>query len=420
MSVTRSGPVVPAGIDLTNLDNFVDGFPHGDFAKLRAIAPVLWHEPTRHTPAGEGFWSVVGLPESLEVMHDPVSYSSETGGDRPYGGTLLEDSPVAGSFLNMMDDPRHNRIRRLVSRGLTPRVIKRLETDLRARTDALLDVALDRSTDGEAIDWLSAVGAEVPLQAICILLGVPEADRHQVGAWVHHVFDRPEGDQILSPQGAEAAGEMAAYTERLLATKQREPSDDMLSVVVHAVLPDEDPPQLTPEELSAFFFLLFAAGSDTTRSAGSAGLWELANAPADYARLRDDPALVATFIEESVRYMSPSAHNRRTATTTVELAGCSIEPGDKVVFWEAAANRDERVFEDPDRFDIARSPNPHIGFGHGVHHCLGANLARLELRVITEALLARVTAVEPAGAIEWTRSNKHNGVRRVPVRLTPA
>jgi cytochrome P450 len=417
---SRPRPLVPADLDLTDLDRFADGFPHAAFARLRALGPVLWHEPTGHTPDDEGFWSVVTHAESLEVMHDPDRYSSETGGDRPYGGTLIADSAVAGAVLNMMDDPRHNRIRRLVSKGLTPRVIGRLEDDLRRRTITLVDAAVARAADGETIDWLVEVGAEVPLQAICILLGVPEQDRHQLGEWVHHAFDYPEGDNDGLGSTGDAAGKMGAYGQALMAAKRERPTDDMLSVVVHATLEDEDPPRLTPEELSTFFFLLFAAGSDTTRSAGAAGVWALAHDPSQLDRLRADPTLVPTFVEESVRYMSPAAHNRRTATTDSTLAGCEIRAGEKVVFWEASANRDERVFVEPDRFDVGRSPNPHIGFGHGVHHCLGANLARLELRVIAEELRTRVQGIEPAGPVEWTRSNKHNGVRHLPVRLRPA
>jgi cytochrome P450 len=157
------------GVDLTDLDNFAAGFPHDIFAVHRAEAPVWWHEPTAHTPDGEGFWSVATYAEVLEVLNDPVGYSSERGGDRPYGGTLIQDLPVAGTVLNMMDDPRHNRIRRLVSTGLTARTVQRLEDELRRRAGALLDAV----PDGEPIDLLVEVAAELPMQMICILLGVP-------------------------------------------------------------------------------------------------------------------------------------------------------------------------------------------------------------------------------------------------------
>jgi len=190
-------------------------------------------------------------------------------------------------------------------------------------------------------------------------------------------------------------------------------------VVAAASLPDEDPSQLSDAELLGFFFLLFAAGSDTTRSAAAGGLHALTLHPGEYQRLRADRSLAATAVDEMVRYVSPSAYNRRTVTTPTELAGHRLEPGQKVVFWEASANRDELVFADPDGFDVGRQPNPHLGFGHGVHHCLGASLARLELTVILTELLDRAAVVESAGPPEWTRTNKHNGVRHLPVRLIP-
>jgi cytochrome P450 len=379
---------------------------------------VLWHAPTAHTPDGDGFWSVATHAESQLVLHDPLTYSSVTGGDRPYGGTILPDTPVAGEMLNMMDDPRHARIRRLVSKGFTPRMIGRLEGELRRRAGLLLDDAVARSDAGEPVDFLTAVAAEVPLQAICILLGVPEADRHLVGGWIHHVFDFPDEFEFGGTnQAAEASMEMAGYGVELLARKRAEPADDLLSVVAGASLPDEDPSELSDGELLGFFFLLFAAGSDTTRSAAAGGVHALTRFPDEYERLRADRSLVPTAVDEMVRYVSPSAYNRRTVTTPTDLAGHHLMPGEKVVFWEASANRDELVFADPDRFDAGRQPNPHLGFGHGVHHCLGASLARLELTVILTDLLDRVATVESAGPPEWTRTNKHNGVRHLPVHV---
>ncbi len=405
-----------AAIDLTDLDNFADGFPHDLFAIHRAEAPVHWHEPTEHTPDGEGFWSIATHAETLAVMRDAVAFSSETGGDRPYGGTILPDSPAAGSLLNMMDDPRHQRIRTLVSHGLTPRRIARLEDDLRVRTRRLL-AAVD---DAGECDYLVDVAAELPMQAICILLGIPEVDRHFLFECVEQVFDfgnrRAAGgyDESMTASGAR----MFEYGANLIAEKRERAGDDMLSVVVHATLADQDPPALTDAELLSFFTLLFAAGSDTTRNAAAGGLVELARDPDSWARLRAHPELVPTAAEESVRWVSPAAYNRRTATRDLEFAGQRIAAGDKVVFWEASANRDERVFDRPMTFDIARDPNPHVGFGHGVHHCLGANLARLELRVLLDETLAAWATVELTGAPEWARSNKHTGLRHVPVRFT--
>jgi cytochrome P450 len=233
-------------IDLTDLDNFAAGFPHALFEIHRREAPVWWHEPTTHTPDGEGFWSVATHAETLAVLRDPDTYSSERGGDRRHGGTLLQDLEVAGIVLNMMDDPRHARIRRLVSVGLTPRRITHLETELHRRTRALLD----RVPSTGVVDFLVDVAAELPMQAICILLGVPEEDRHELWKAVDAGFDIRTGDAgfgVEEPGAAQAR--MLEYGAALIAEKRERPTDDMLSVVVHATLTDEDPPSLTDVEL---------------------------------------------------------------------------------------------------------------------------------------------------------------------------
>jgi cytochrome P450 len=410
-------PVRLDEIDLTDLDLFAHGFPHPVFTELRRAAPVWWHPPTAHTPDNEGFWSVHTHAACKAVIHDPVAYSSERGGDRPYGGTTIPDLPVAGMMLNMMDDPRHQRVRALVSKGLTPRTISRVEGELRRRTRQLVDDALDTRT----CEFMTAVAGELPMLAICMLLGIPEDDRHQLFEWIEHSFDFRDDREAFETTDAvaTAAASMFEYGARLIAEKRAHPADDMLSVVCNATLPGEDPPRLTDQELQFFFSLLWAAGADTTRNAIAGAVVAFTEYPDQLAVLRADPDAMATGIEEIVRWTHPAAYNRRTATRTTELDGQTIRLGDKVVFWEASANRDELVFAEPFRFDVRRHPNPHLGFGHGVHHCLGANLARLEIRVVLGELLARVDTIEPAGPVEWTRSNKHTGIRRLPVTLTP-
>ena len=252
-----------ADVDLTDLDNFAHGFPHPLFEVHRREAPVWWHEPTRHTPDGEGFWSVATYDEVWQVLKAPDVYSSERGGPRPYGGTLLQDMPIAGVVLNMMDDPRHARIRRLVSTGLTPRTVARLETELRRRARMLLAGV----EDGTTIDVLHGFAAELPMQAICILLGVPEDDRHALVEAVEHTFDIRGESFETSPSAAAAHARMFEYGSALIAAKRRDPTDDMLSIVVRATLADVEPPTLSDGELYAFFVLLFSAGSETTRNA---------------------------------------------------------------------------------------------------------------------------------------------------------
>ena len=218
---------------------------------------------TAHTPDGEGFWSVATYDEVLRVLRDPVTFSSETGGDRPYGGTIIQDLPVAGVVLNMMDDPRHARIRRLVTKGLTPVAVRNLERELRRRMRVLLE-----SADDEC-DFLVDVAAELPMQAICLLLGVPEADRHLLFDAVEHIFDIPDESDFLSMSRATAGrrGTDVRIRRGADSEKRAHPRQDMLSTVIHAELPDAEPPRLSDDELSAFFSLLFSAGAETTRNA---------------------------------------------------------------------------------------------------------------------------------------------------------
>lgn len=374
----------------------------------RRDAPVYWHEPTEHTPDGEGFWSVATYAETLAVLRDQDTYSSVTGGERPYGGTLLQDLPIAGQVLNMMDDPRHAQIRRLVNSGLSPRMIARVTDDLRQRARMLLDEV----ADGEPFDFLPQVAAELPMQMICILLGVPETDRHWLFEAVEPGFDfRGSRTAAIERLSVEDAGSrMYAYGSDLVARKRAEPGDDMLSVVAAESW-------LSDAELYLFFYLLFSAGAETTRNAIAGGLLALVEHPVAFDALRADPALLPTAVEEMVRWTSPSPSKRRTATRDTELGGHRVLAGQKVLVWEGSANRDAAVFTGPDEFDIARKPNPHLGFGQGVHYCLGANLARLELRVLFEELLARFSAVRLVEPVEWARSNRHTGIRHMVVEL---
>jgi len=415
-------------IDLTDLDLFANGFPHHVFALHRESAPVYWHEPTDHTPDGEGFWSVATHKEVMHVLHEPKSYSSETGGNRPYGGTLLQDIPVAGHVLNMMDDPRHFRIRRLVSSGLTPRMVSELESEFRKRTQ----VVLEQLEPGVELDFLVDIAADLPMQMICLLLGVPEEERHWMFRAVEPGFDFREGRKAweLDDDTNDLRERMTTFGNQLIAEKRKNPSNDMLSIVVHAELDipsGDEPTALTDTELYMFFSLLFTAGSETTRNAVAGGLNALFENPDQMMQLqtahrnnrKSAQNLLATTVEEMLRWTTPSCSKRRTATETLELAGHQLQPGDKVVIWESSANRDDLAFPMAATFDITRSPNPHVGFGHGIHHCLGANLARLEMTVLFDELLScmqsRQLTLIPNGPVEWTRSNRHTGFRSMPV-----
>lgn len=406
-------------VDLTDLDRFAAGFPHEIFTRLRRDRPVWFHPPTVHTPGGQGFWVLSRYDEIAAVAADAATFSSASGGNRDGGGTLIEDLPLgfaAGVLLNMMDDPRHRRIRRLSTPAVSPRTLREAEDELRARTAAILDAVADRG----GCDFLTEVAAELPLQVIAKLLGVPQEDRHQLFAWANATLDYDDRDLGGHSEKQLAAGAaMFEYGGRLIADKRRAPGDDLLSTVVNGSVPGDDgrPEPLTDLELQMFFNLLIAAGSETTRNSIAVGLMALIDHPEQWRALAAARPLLPTAVEEMLRWASSTPYNRRTATRDVLLGGETIRAGDKVTLWWASANRDERAFADPFRFDIRRTPNAHLAFGHGSHFCLGAALARLEMRVVIDALLDRFASIELAGPIEWTRSNKHSGVRHMPVVL---
>lgn len=391
-------------VDLSDGASFRDGFPHETFRWLREHDPVHWHEPTTRTPDGEGFWVVSRHADVALVQKDAATYSSETGGIREGGGTGIKDEPQAGTMLNMTDDPRHHRLRSLVNRGFTPRAIGALETELRRRADALLD-----AVGNEPFDAVRGFARELPSQAICIVLGVPEHDRAELLDWLDAGIEA-DGGAIVAP---EATRKLREYARQLIADKRRDSDGGIMSTIVHAV--SDDGSTLTDRELFAFFGLLFPAGAETTRSAIAGAIKAFVDHRDQYERLRAEPEIVAVAAEEIVRWTTPSVYKRRTASIDTELCGRSIRAGDKVTFWEMSANRDERVFDEPFTFDVTRDPNPHLGYGWGVHFCLGASLARLELKVALESLMARFAGFESTGPIEWTPNNRLFGLKRLPV-----
>jgi cytochrome P450 len=406
-------------IDLTDLDRFTRGFPHETFTFLRREAPVWRHPPTPRAPGGEGFWVISRHAETRRVLADPETFSSKGGPGREGGGTTLVDYQEGegpGEMLNMIDPPQHTRFRRLVNKGFTARMMNALEGGLRARTTRILDAVAAKG----ACDFVVDVAAELPLQAIAEILGVPQEDRHQLFRWSNAWTDHTEGDSAdRSEEAMEAALQAYGYAAELMEEKRRRPMDDVITQVVHAELEDEagDLEHLSEHELHLFFILLITAGSETTRNAISHGLLALLSNPAELEALTASPELMKTGVEEILRWTTPTAYNRRTATRDVELGGQAIAAGAKVSFWHASANRDEAVFADPFRLDLRRQPNPHITFGHGPHLCLGAALARIEIRIMYEELLRRFRRIELAGEVTWMRTNKFTGMRHMPIRF---
>jgi cytochrome P450 len=393
-------------IDLSDDETFRGGFPHDRFRWLRDHDPVSWHEPTARTPDGEGFWVVSRHADVATVLRDPVTFSSDRGGIRERGGTAIKDERTAGVMLNQTDDPQHQRLRSLVNRGFTPRAVAALTDELRRRAAGLLDGAGDRP-----FDFVQTFARELPSQAICLVLGVPEHDQPELLDWLDAGIE-DDSPSILSP---EAMRKIRSYAVELIAAKRARPDGAIMSTIVHAR--GDDGEGLRDDELIAFFALLFPAGSETTRSALAGAVAAFADQPEELEKLRADPSLTATAIEEIVRWTTPSVYKRRTASRATQLAGVPIGAGDKLTFWEMSANRDERAFADPFRFDVARTPNPHLGFGWGTHFCLGAGLARLEIKVLLDLLIQRDVRVERAGDVQWMPNNRLFGLKSLPVVL---
>jgi cholest-4-en-3-one 26-monooxygenase len=317
-------------------------------------------------------------------------------------------------MLNM-DPPMHTRYRSLVNKGFTKRMISQLEERTRAISNEIIDAVSER---GEC-DFVTDVAAELPLQVIAEIMGVPQEDRHKVFDWSNRMIgaDDPEYQEAEREAAFGASMELYAYANRLAAEKRASPGEDIISVLLRAEVDGE---RLSELEFDLFFLLLSVAGNETTRNLIAHAMLALIEHPEQRALLLDDPSLVPDAVEEMLRWGTPVMHFRRTATRDTEVGGQPVAEGDKVVIWYISANRDETVFDDPYRFDVRRSPNDHVAFGGGgPHFCLGANLARMEIRLMFEELLPRLPDMELAGPVERLRSNFINGIKHMPVTFTP-
>jgi len=396
-------------IDLTNPDAFVAGVPHEWFTRLRREAPVHWHPESD----GPGFWTVTSYDDFVIVNRDWETYSSMR------GAVFMWDIPEAAleqqrMLMLNMDPPLHTRYRLLINKGFTPRMVNALEDTMRDRTREILDRVAER---GEC-DFVVDVAAELPLQVIADLMGVPQEDRHKLFDWSNRMIGAEDPEYGLTEEDtAIASMELYAYAAELANQKRANPGEDLISVL--STKAEVDGEQLSGLEIDLFFLLLSVAGNETTRNLISHGLVALLEHPDQLARLRANPDLMGSTIEEMLRWASPVMQFRRTAMVDHELHGQPIKEGDKVVFWHISANRDETKFADPFTFDITRSPNEHVAFGGGgPHFCLGANLARMEIRVMFEELLARFPEMEITGEVSRLRSNFINGIKHIPLRVS--
>lgn len=410
-------------IDLTDPGLYTSGVPHEVFAELRHRGAVHPNPRCRvATPplfdAELEFWSVVRHAEIERVNRD---WQTFTALDGPGLGPTRPES--RGHTIVSMDPPEHSRMRRLISAGFTPKMIGELEARIERRSAAILDSAAERGD----VEFVSEVAYQLPMHVIADIVGIPDDDR----PWV---FSRTEAMLAALDPLAErgdvrgsAERDLWEYAQRLGAEKRDRPGDDVWTTLADAEVLDADgnPTALTTFELDMFFVILAIAGSETTRNALSQGLVALVEHPDQLAMLRADPSLIGSATDEIIRWTSPVLFFGRTATTEVELGGHHIAAGDRVIMWYPSANRDERAFENPDRFDITRSPNPHVSFGGGgPHYCLGANLAKKEVSVLVSQLVSRFDGIELTGPARWTGSGPTNPVgvslTELPVRLTPA
>jgi cholest-4-en-3-one 26-monooxygenase len=398
------------GIDLL-APTWGRGVPHDQFDRLRREAPVYWHH---ENDGGPGFWAVTKHADVRGVSHDWETYSAEL------GSTFIptQDEEVLASLrltiLNM-DPPKHHRYRRLVSRGFTPRMISKLVEEIERRAAVVIDNVCEK---GE-VEFVEEIAAQVPVQMICEMIGLEkelwprmfEVSNQLIGS-------RDDPDYQELPGGPmTAAAEVYALCDAVAEDRRKNPRDDIMTLLVQAEI---DGDKLDNAELNMFFITLIVAGNETTRNLINHSMLALMEHPDQAQRLRDEPALWDSAVEEMLRWGS-SIHNfRRTATHDTELRGVPIKAGDKVVLYYASANMDEEVFADPHMFDVARTPNDHVAFGGGgVHYCLGANLARAEIKATMRQLVERLPDLELAGEPRRLHSDFVNGIKTMPVRFTP-
>jgi len=438
--------VVPSPtLPLVDPDTFVSGVPYGLLARLRRESPVVWVEEPHMGgwPGGSGFWLVLRHADVMAVLREPKVFSSWLGGTQvrdPADSTALKF--VRQMMLNQ-DPPEHGRLRRLLTRSFTPRAVALLEAGIRANAAALVDRALGAGRSGEC-DFATEVSADLPLLTLADILGVPESDRWLLFDWSNRVIGFQDPDYSVSAQFNPAVGtelarqavmlrpqpdaggrmpdprtrdgmpDLYAYAHLLAELKRRAPGEDVTSILL-AQMDDVDG-QVSLTEYETLFWLFAVAGNETLRNGLPGGMIALLEHPAAQGLLRAEPDRLDTAVEEMLRWWTPVMIFRRTATTDATVAGVTIRAGDKVVVSFASANRDEAVFADPDDFDPTRQPNPHLTFGHGPHFCLGAHLARVQMKALFAELLARTSRIEYAGRPTYLRSTFQRGVKHLPVR----
>ena len=391
----------------------------GAFATLRRERPVSFHEEPDIAilPRGPGYWSVTKHADILHVSRNPQLFCSGQGSN--IGDMPQPFNEFFGSMINM-DDPRHARLRRIVARGFTPRMIQRVERDVQRVAAATIDRVIEK---GEC-DFVTEIAAQLPLAIICDLMGIPESQYEFVFSRSNVILGAgdPEYTDLdpakIIPMLLSAGAELAQLAQELARHRRGRPGEDLVSALVNAEVDGET---LTDQELGSFFVLLAVAGNETTRNAISHGMLALCQHP-EQRRIwaADFEGVAPSAVEEIVRWATPVIHFRRTATSDTEIRGTRIAKGQKVVMWYCSGNRDEDVFERPFAFDVRRAPNEHVGFGGpGPHYCMGAHLARREITVMFRELFERLPDLEIAEPPEKLRSFFIHGIKHMQCRFTP-
>lgn len=408
----------PTSFHLVHPDDYAaHGYPHDEWRRLRREDPVHWFDRTDGIP----FWAITKHADIIEVSKQPAKFQSAgrfilfPDAVAPPGQTLEEAPPLR--MLVNMDPPEHRDYRRLVSAFFTPRAVHKLEARLEEITREIFD---ELAGDGgwRTFDFVPEVAALQPLRMITEMLGIPREREQWVLKITNQNFGLEDPDFALEGDTREARlaflTEAAGYITSLMEERRKNPTSDLTSVLAHATLNGGPVP---PFELFSLYFLVMVAGHDTTRNAISGGLLAFLQNPGEFAKLQKDPSLVGLAADEIVRFTTPVNHFSRTATEDYLLRGKKIEKGDSVALFYASANRDEEIFPDGDAFRIDRDPNPHLGFGVGEHFCLGAHLARMDLRVFWRQFAERCVAVEPAGDHEFLHASFVGGPKRLPIRV---
>jgi cholest-4-en-3-one 26-monooxygenase len=397
-----------ADIDLYTRSNYVAGVPFDAFDELRKQPGAHWQVDN-----DQGYWAFTRHADVVEINRDWEHFSSNRGGtmiDNMDGESLAMQQQM---MLNM-DPPLHTRYRLLINKGFTPRMVAKLEEGMRDRATRIVDAVCEK---GEA-DFVTEIASELPLQVIADILGVPQEDRFKVFDWSNRLVGADDPEYAAAQEApVEAAMELYTYAHNLAEERRKNPNDDIVSILLEAEVEGH---KLSELEFDMFFLLLTVAGNETTRNALSHGMLALMQHPDQRQKLIDDPSHMGTAVEEILRWGTPVMNFRRTVTSNVEVAGQQLKEGDKVIIYYMSANRDETVFDDPYTFDVTRSPNPHVAFGGGgPHFCLGANLARMEMKLMYEEILKRLPDMELAGEPARLQSNFINGLKHLPVKFTP-